>query len=165
MKHINKRGLGIAAAIAVAASVAAVPAAQAGGDDTRVEGRATFAGGHQIKIEDVTGDNNEGEGYFRFRSGPSTAYGRVLCVTGTKDGPGETAAIGLWLYKSNFPAASGYEKGEFVIQWVQQKSGPDASLTQQIGGNLQCPADGFTFATTVPPLVTATGGSYDVDVD
>lgn len=114
-------------------------------------------------MEDIKGDDNEGEGYFRYRNNQGTAYGRVLCVAGTKDGPGETAAIGRWIYRSNL--AGNLAQGEFVLQYVQEKSGPDASRTVAVGGNLQCPEDGFDFETTVPALFPATSGSYDVDVD
>ena len=52
-----------------------------------------------------------------------------------------------------------------MLQYVKPEVGPGRLADPvSVAGNLQCPADGFLFAT-VPALVTADSGSYDVDVD
>lgn len=160
MKHISKRGLGIAAIVAIAGSVLVGPSAVAGGSDNRAHGRATY-GADQIRIKDVKGDRDEARGSFRLRSGGHTAYGTPLCVTGTEDGPGKTVAIAMWINRSNFPASSPFAQGKFGIEYVQDKSGPDASrFVPAPGPAVTCPAQGFAF----PGGLLEVDGDYDVKV-
>lgn len=164
MKNISKRGLGIAAAAAVVATVVVMPGANAGSNDNRVDGRVTF-GTTSIKIEGVKGDNDEGKGYWRLKDATGAAYGRVLCVTGSKVAPASpllpgstrTAAIGLWIYKSTTPALP---VGTFGIHYIQDKPG-DSSAFVPSAGTLNCPTQGFA---ATPALTQVSTGDYDVKV-
>ncbi len=162
MKNISKRGLGVAAVVAVAASVVAGPA-MAGGSDNRADGSVRI-GTDRISIDHVKGDRDEASGEWRYRDGTNTVYGTPLCVTGTEDGPGKTVAIALWFGRSSFPGASPFAQGKFGVHYVQEKSGPDASAFFPAGGSVSCPTTGFTFASIPGALVNVTQGSYDVKV-
>lgn len=161
-KHISKRGLGIAAVVAVAASVIAGPA-MAGSSDNRADGSVRI-GTDRISIDHVKGDRDEAKGEWRYTDGTNTVYGTPLCVTGTEDGPGNTVAIALWFHRSNFPGGSDFAQGKFGLHYVQEKSGADASRFFPATGSVSCPTQGFTFASIPAALVEVTSRSYDVKV-
>lgn len=169
MKIINRRYAAVAAfAVAVPLAIGG-GTAQAKGWDHEADGSFRFDVDEPDYDEarvsfDVKGDDDDGTGWWTYRADGEIARGRILCVGGSdlnKRRQGETAAISIQIRQSSFDSGP-FQKGDYVLHYVQDHPGPDRHRLLLSDDEFECPRDDFRQGVD---MQTIERGDIDVDVD